>query len=201
MSQRTQQAIDDSTVWTLEPATDRAGLSRERPGVPVLFSTRNSLQLEARAQAVPLLNQRLADAIDLEAQCRQAHWNVKGANFMALHDLFAEVHAAVDAYIDVIAERVVQLGGVAEGTVGIVAKRTTMPDYSLALSSGADHVAAVADGLAAFGRSTRVATEEMNALEDAGSADILTEISRGIDKWLWHVEAHLQQRVEAPAAS
>ena len=201
MSQRTQPGPTDSSIWTLEPATDRAGLSRERPGVPVLFATRNSLQLDVRAQVVPLLNQRLADAIDLEAQCRQAHWNVKGPNFVALHQLFAEVHAAVDRYIDVIAERVTQLGGVAEGTVGIVAKRTTLPEYSLSLYAGADHAAAVADGLAAFGRSVRVAAQEMNALEDADSADLLTEISRGIDRWLWHVEAHLQQRVEAPAVS
>jgi starvation-inducible DNA-binding protein len=86
----------------------------------------------------------------------------------------------------------VQLGGIAEGTIGVVAKRSTLIDYPLALSAGSEHVAALSDALAMFGRSVRVGIEEMNELEDADSADILTEISRGVDKWLWFVEAHQQ---------
>ena len=85
-----------------------------------------------------------------------------------------------------------QLGGIAEGTVGVVTGRTSLVDYPLVLSKGAEHVAALSDALAAFGRTVRVGIEEMNELEDAGSADILTEISRGVDKWLWFVEAHQQ---------
>ncbi|HEX4574473.1 MAG TPA: DNA starvation/stationary phase protection protein Dps, partial [Gemmatimonadales bacterium] len=88
--------------------------------------------------------------------------------------------------------RVVQLGGIAEATVGVVAERSTLVDYPLALSTGAEHVAALSDALAAFGRTVRVGIEEMNELEDAASADILTEVSRGVDKWLWFVEAHQQ---------
>jgi starvation-inducible DNA-binding protein len=94
--------------------------------------------------------------------------------------------------VDLIAERIVQLGGIAEGTVGAVEGRSSLPDYPLALSTGAEHVAALSDALAAFGRTARIGIEEMNELEDAGSADILTEISRGVDKWLWFVEAHQQ---------
>jgi len=98
----------------------------------------------------------------------------------------------VEAYVDLIAERIVQLGGIAEGTVGVVEGRSTHVDYPLALSTGAEHVPALSDALAAFGRTARVGIEEMNELEDAGSADILTEISRCVDKWLWFVEAHQQ---------
>jgi starvation-inducible DNA-binding protein len=94
--------------------------------------------------------------------------------------------------VDLLAERVVQLGGIAEGTVAVVAKRSTIVDYPLALSTGAEHVAALSDALAGFGRTARVGIEEMNELEDADSADILTEISRSVDKWLWFVEAHQQ---------
>ena len=157
-----------------------------------LFTTKNDLPEAARIEVIALLNQRLADSIDLQTQSKQAHWNVKGPSFIALHKLFDEVHEAAAEYADLLAERVVQLGGVAEGTVGVVTERSTLVDYPLGLTTGAEHVAALSDALAAFGRTARVGIEEMNELEDAGSADILTEISRGVDKWLWFVESHQQ---------
>ena len=157
-----------------------------------LYPTKNSLPEATRLEVAGLLNQRLADSIDLQTQCKQAHWNVKGPTFIALHKLFDEINEDVEEYVDLIAERIVQLGGIAEGTVGVVAERSTLIDYPLTLSTGAEHVAALSDALAGFGRAARVGIEEMNDLEDADSADILTEISRGVDKWLWFVEAHQQ---------
>ncbi len=162
------------------------------PTVTKLYPTKNDLREDTRTEVITLLNQRLADAIDLQTQCKQAHWNVKGPAFIALHKLFDEINVDVANYVDLIAERVVQLGGVAEGTVGVVASRSTLVDYPLGLSTGPEHVAALSDALGAFGRAVRVGIEEMNELEDADSADILTEISRGTDKWLWFVEAHQQ---------
>lgn len=157
-----------------------------------LYSTKNDLPEPDRSEAVALLNQRLADCINLQTQCKQAHWNVKGPTFIALHKLFDDVNEAVEEYVDLIAERVVQLGGIAQGTAAIVAARSTLPEYPLVLSSGAEHVAALSDALAAFGRTARRGIDEMDDLDDADSADILTEISRGVDKWLWFVEAHEQ---------
>src|SRR6267378_8241413 len=159
---------------------------------PRLYPTKNDLPEAGRLEVIALLNQRLADGLDLQAQCKQAHWNVKGPTFIALHKLFDDINAAVSEYADLVAERIVQLGGVAEGTVGVVAERSALVDYPLGLTTGAEHVAALSDALAAFGRTVRVGIEEMNELEDAVSADILTEISRGVDKWLWFVEAHQQ---------
>ena len=157
-----------------------------------MYPTRNDLPATVRQQMVELCNARLADAIDLQTQSKQAHWNVKGPHFISLHELFDKVNQDVEDYVDLIAERIVQLGGVAEGTVGVVADRSTLVDYPLALSTGAEHVAALSDALAMFGRTVRVGIDEMNDLQDADSADILTEISRGVDKWLWFVEAHQQ---------
>jgi starvation-inducible DNA-binding protein len=163
-----------------------------------LFRTKNDLPATARVEAVRLLNGRLADCIDLQTMCKQAHWNVKGPQFISLHKLFDDVSADVESYVDLIAERVVQLGGVAEGTARVVAERTTLLEYPLTISTGRDHVGALSDVLAQFGRTVRIGIEEMNELEDAASADILTEICRGVDKWLWFVEAHLQDgRLEA----
>ena len=159
-----------------------------------LYATKNDLPEATRGEVIELLNQRLAECIDLQTQCKQAHWNVKGPAFIGLHKLFDDINEAVEGYVDLIAERIVQLGGIAEGTVGAVEGRSTLPDYPLALATGAEHVAALSDALSAFGRVARIGIEEMNDLEDAGSADLLTEISRGVDKWLWFVEAHQQER-------
>jgi len=171
----------------------RAPENRSRaPTATKLYPTKNDLPETSRVEVIALLNQRLADAIDLQTQCKQAHWNVKGPAFIALHKLFDEINEDVEEYVDLIAERIVQLGGIAEGTVGAVEGRSTLPDYPLALSTGPEHVAALSDVLSAFGRTVRIGIEEMNELEDAVSADMLTEIGRGTDKWLWFVEAHQQ---------
>ena len=157
-----------------------------------LFPTKNDLPEDRRVEVIALLNQRLAEAIDLQTQCKQAHWNVKGLSFIGLHKLFDDINEDVEHYVDLIAERVVQLGGVAEGTIGAVEDRSKLPDYPIGIATGPEHVAALSDALSAFGRAARMAIEEMNELEDADSADMLTDISRGVDKWLWFVEAHHQ---------
>jgi starvation-inducible DNA-binding protein len=157
-----------------------------------LFATKNDLPEDKRVEVIALLNQRLAESIDLQTQCKQAHWNVKGPAFIGLHKLFDDVNEDVENYVDLIAERVVQLGGVAEGTIGAAEARSKLPDYPIGIATGPEHVAALSDALSAFGRAARITIEEMNELEDADSADMLTEISRGVDKWLWFVEAHQQ---------
>ncbi|HZI40821.1 MAG TPA: DNA starvation/stationary phase protection protein Dps [Gemmatimonadaceae bacterium] len=174
------------TLAPNDSVADRAPLAE------VVYQTKNSLPIDTRRQVCGLLNQRLADCIDLETQCKQAHWNVKGPQFIALHELFDKVHEAADEYADLIAERIVQLGGVAEGTARVAADRSTLLEYPLAIASGKLHVAALSDALAEFGRSTRMGIDEMDDLHDADSADVLTEVSRGVDKWLWFVEAHQQ---------
>jgi starvation-inducible DNA-binding protein len=153
-------------------------------------ATKNDVPEPARIEIIGLLNLRLAAAIDLLLQCKQAHWNVKGPTFIALHKLFDDIAADVAEYTDLIAERIAQLGGVAEGTAGVVVERTTLIDYPLTLRTGSEHAAALSDALSHFGRVVRIGVEEMNELEDAVSADILTEILRGTDKWLWFVESH-----------
>jgi starvation-inducible DNA-binding protein len=159
-----------------------------------LFTTKNDLPESIRLEVIPLLNQRLAECIDLQTQCKQAHWNVKGPSFIGLHKLFDEINESVEGYVDLIAERIVQLGGIAEGTIGAVEGRSTLVDYPLAIATGAEHVAALSDALSGFARVARLGIEEMQELKDADSADVLTDISRGVDQWLWFVEAHQQAR-------
>jgi len=157
-----------------------------------MYPTVNGLSEKIRTETVRLLNARLADAIDLQTQAKQAHWNVKGPNFIALHKLFDEVVEAVEDYVDDIAERAVQLGGTAEGTARSVAKRSSLSEYPLQISTGKEHVAALTAVLGAFGKNVRAAIAEADRIGDVDTTDLFTEISRGVDKWLWFVEAHSQ---------
>jgi starvation-inducible DNA-binding protein len=143
-------------------------------------------------ELIALMNQRLASAVDLQMQMKQAHWNVKGPSFIGLHELFDKVAESVEGYVDQIAERIVQLGGVAEGTVRMAAASTRLTEYSPEISEGLAHVEGVARALSTFGEEARDTIDEADELEDADTADMFVEISRGIDKWLWFVEAHSQ---------
>jgi len=157
-----------------------------------VFKTKNDLPEVTRLKVIDILNARLADAFDLYSQTKQAHWNVKGPSFIALHELFDEAASAVNSYVDLIAERAVQLGGTAEGTVRLASAKSTLREYPSGARTGRDHVDAPSTALAAFGRKVREAIEQTDALNDADTADVFTEVSRGIDKYLWFVEAHAQ---------
>jgi starvation-inducible DNA-binding protein len=159
---------------------------------PEIYETENDISLKRRLELNALMNQRLASAVDLQMQMKQAHWNVKGPSFIGLHELFDKVDEAVENYVDMIAERIVQLGGIAEGTVRVAAARTRLAEYPLQIAEGMAHVEAVARALSTFGKEARTTIDEANALDDADTADLFTEVSRGIDKWLWFVEAHSQ---------
>jgi starvation-inducible DNA-binding protein len=162
------------------------------PEAPKMYETENDISLKRRSELNALMNQRLASAVDLQTQMKQAHWNVKGPNFIGLHELFDKVDEAVESYVDMIAERIVQLGGIAEGTARVAAARSQLEEYPLTIADGLAHVEAVARVLSTFGHEARNMINEADELDDAGTADLFTEISRGIDKWLWFVEAHSQ---------
>jgi starvation-inducible DNA-binding protein len=159
-----------------------------------LYQTRIDLPVEARIQLVDLLNQTLALTLDLKTQVKQAHWNVKGMSFLELHELFDTIATQLDEYVDTIAERVTALGGVAAGTVRIAAQVSTLPEYPLDLVNGKDHVTAIADRFTPYVKIVRDAIDRSSELHDADTADLYTEISRTVDKYLWFLEAHLQEK-------
>ncbi len=157
-----------------------------------MLNTRNDIAKEARQALSMLLNQHLAQAIDLFLQTKQAHWNVKGPSFIALHELFDKLAEESEDWVDDLAERAVALGGVAEGTLAAVSQRTQLPAYSLHMTEGLAHVDALSGSLAAFLKGARAAIDESTKHGDAGTADLFTEIIRSGDKYLWFLEAHLQ---------
>ena len=157
-----------------------------------MYATGIDLSETNQVQLVELCNACLADAVDLQLHCKHAHWNVKGPNFIALHQLFDQVNENVEDYIDLIAERAVQLGGVANSTARVVTTWAHMPENDTQSASERDYVQSLSGALASFGKIARTAIAKANELGDALSADIFTEILRGVEKWLWMVEAHLE---------
>jgi starvation-inducible DNA-binding protein len=155
-----------------------------------MHKTRNTLPQDVRIQSVERLNLHLAAAIDLHAQAKQAHWNVRGPGFMAVHTLFDRVSEEVERFSDMLAERVGGLGGTADGTVQVAGRHSVLIPYPLGIADEAQHLFAIAGALAAFGGSLIEAIDHATANGDPVTADLFTEISRGVDQQLWFVESH-----------
>jgi starvation-inducible DNA-binding protein len=158
----------------------------------IVSRTRNDLPLATRESVVQLLHARLADAIDLHARAKHAHWNVSGPTFMQLHELFDRVAASAEEFMDDIAERANALGGASPGLLAHVASTSSLPPYDprLANARGARHLDAMIDSLAAFARLVRAGIDQSDASGDKNTADLFTGISREADKLLWFVESH-----------
>ncbi len=158
----------------------------------MLHNTKIDIAKATREKLITILNQRLVDAADLRSQAKQAHWNVKGPNFIALHELFDRVATELEPIVDDIAERVTTLGGTALGTVRAAAQSSTLTEYPLEITDGESHVEALSNVLADFGKKVRAEIDSTDDLGDKDTADLFTGISRSIDKLLWFVEAHQQ---------
>lgn len=172
--------------------TTRSGLSTmsKGKGSEKLYSSRIDLSEKVRSEMTQLLNESLASTLDLWTQVKQAHWNVKGKEFYQYHLLFDQIAGEVYEYIDMIAERVTALGGVANGTTRMAAEHSALKEYPSDLVQGEEHVAALADRLAAYGKHVRSGIEKAGSA-DADTADLYTEISRTIDQRLWFLESIL----------
>ncbi len=156
-----------------------------------MHPTRNTLDETIRIQSTELLSNHLATAIDLHAQLKQAHWNVRGGNFIAIHKLFQAVSEEVESFSDMLAERAAGLGGMVDGTIQTVAKRTSLIAYPLGVADEQKHIFAISGALAAFGEGAREASASATAFGDVDTADLFTQVSRGIDLQLWFVESHM----------
>lgn len=155
------------------------------------MSTRIDLPDNTRKSMVALLNARLADAIDLRLAMKQAHWNVKGPNFIALHEMFDQMQGRVNTFVDEIAERAVTLGGQAFGTTQAVAKDSKLAPYPADIIDERAHIEALAERVAVFAKLSRQAIDAADEAGDKDTADLFTGVSKQMDMDLWFLEAHL----------
>ena len=156
------------------------------------YKSNNDIPDNTRKAMIALLNSRLADAIDLRLAVKEAHWNVKGPNFIALHEFFDAIQGRIDTYADDIAERAVALGGVVSGTVRAAAAASSLAAYPTNITAEKDHLKALSERLGAFGKAAREAIDAADEADDKDTADLFTSMSRALDKDLWMIEAHLQ---------
>ena len=157
------------------------------------MKTKNALSSNAKSVSIEVLNARLADAIDLALLTKQAHWNIKGPQFIALHEMIDTFRTEIDTHVDTIAERVAQLGGTALGTSQVVAAATKLEPYPTEIHNSRDHLAALIDRYSAAANSVREAIDQTDDAGDRDTSDIFTAYSRALDKALWFLEAHVQE--------
>lgn len=157
-----------------------------------MLATRIDVSTTAQEKLIAILNQQLADLFDLYSQTKQAHWNVRGPHFYSLHELFDRIAGELTTFLDDMAERIAALGGAALGTVGLAAKATRLPECDLEVTDGMPLVRELVDRFGAVASTTRTAIELAESHDDAVTADLLTEVTRGLEKNLWFLEAHLR---------
>jgi starvation-inducible DNA-binding protein len=163
------------------------------------FQTHIDLPQDARNRLVALLNQQLAETLDLYTQTKQAHWNVKGNNFFQLHELFDQLASDVFGFIDTIAERATALGGYPLGTARMAAGASKLPEYPRDAIDGRQHLEALIDRFSKYTANNRRALDAAQNDDDQATADIFTDVARTVDKGLWFLEAHLQAAAQKAA--
>ncbi|KQT87519.1 DNA starvation/stationary phase protection protein Dps [Aurantimonas sp. Leaf443] len=159
---------------------------------PKLHASKNPISENIRGAMVQILQKHLGTAVDITYQTKQAHWNVKGMNFIAVHKLFDELHEVTEEYVDTIAERLTALGGQAQGTVQAATENSVLDPYPLDLVKSEDHLRRLADSYARWGAEVEKDIEEVSEAGDPLTEDLLTEVGRALDKSLYFLESHFQ---------
>lgn len=156
------------------------------------FPTHIDIPPAKRATMIEMLNQTLADTLDLYTQVKQAHWNVKGKDFYQLHLLFDEIAEEIEPFIDLLAERATLLGGYATGTARMAAEHSTLPEYPTDAIEGRQHIEALVERFALYCPKIRQGSLDCDEIGDPATADLYNDIARVADKRLWFLEAHIQ---------
>lgn len=158
----------------------------------MLHKSKIDLDFNTRNESIGFLQISLASSIDLSLQIKQAHWNIKGLQFIGLHKFLDELHEVVNDFVDLIAERITALSGDAEGNLAHVVEKTILSAYPTGINSITDHIEALTDSISTLGEFVRNAIKATDEKDDMGTSDLFTEVSRGLDHNLWLLEAHLQ---------
>ena len=145
---------------------------------------------EARAGVIAAMTSVVAETIDASLAARHAHWNVRGASFHSLHELFGRIYSELEQHVDALAERIGALGGVAHGTVQAVVTESKLSHYPSVITSADEHIAALSGRLQHLAASMRTALAECERWKDPVSAHHVTEAWAAVDKMGWLLGSH-----------
>ncbi len=177
------------------PLTKSSNSNKSPKGV--VHKSRIDLGDNVRKQSIEALNNSLASLIDLQMRTKEAHWNIRGKSFIGVHLFLDTLYGVVGEHVDTVAERITSLGGQAEGRLPQVTQRTQLGDYPTETLIE-DHLTTLADSFAICGKDCRENIDKTDDAGDKGTADMYTEVSRDLDKYLWMIEAHIN--VDGPRA-
>lgn len=157
-----------------------------------MYKNRVALEDDVKQKVVDVMNVRLGAALDMYSQAKFAHWNVKGLNFYQLHLVFDATAKVIFKQIDPIAERITQLGGVANGTVRQSAAGSPIPAYNVNAVTGPEHLNALADALGVYCKELREASDDIEEIGDDPSADFFKQLVIEAEEELYFLESHLE---------
>ncbi len=179
------------------PKTEKKQQSSRAPGpathiVDRMYENRVALPENVKQQVTQVMQESLAEASDMHSQAKFAHWNVKGDNFYQLHLVFDQVAKVIGKQVDPIAERITQLGGVANGTLRQAACVSKIPEYPVDTIAGMDHVRALADALGHYCQNLRETSDKVGDLGDEPTSDFFNQLIVDAEEQLYFLESHLE---------
>ena len=148
---------------------------------------------ENNQKVIGVLNPVLAGMLHITLGAKYAHWNVKGRHFISLHELFDKVFESLLDGTDMIAERIIQLGSVAQSSPSWILKNTFLKDLNHETSSSEEYITFIVDSLKTLATRIKEGITHINEL-DVATADLLTEVLRNLDVYIWKVGAHLEEK-------
>jgi starvation-inducible DNA-binding protein len=147
---------------------------------------------DVAAGVAQFLTPVVIDLTALVVNGKQAHWHVRGANFIGVHELLDTIVAHAQEWADLAAERIVALGLPVDARLGTVAAKTTTGELTAGFRQSNETIAEVIAQIDAALASVNTAVAELDEL-DQTSQDVAIEIARGLDKDRWFLFAHISE--------
>ena len=153
------------------------------------FESHVALDEKTRTAMVAQLNIALATTVDLSTQVKQAHWNVKGPQFFARHELFDALAGRLRGCADTMAERAATLGGYARGTTRDAVESSVIGPYDDDAINGQQHMRALMKQYVKYCDLLRTCAKETDG--DLATQDLFIETLRIAELDLWFLESHV----------
>jgi starvation-inducible DNA-binding protein len=147
------------------------------------------ISAEAKTKNVLLLNQALANLLDLESQYRVAHWNISGIEFIFLHQLFGDLYKKTGKYIDSTGELIRSFGGMATGTVRDSARDTKLTEFDISRYKALPYLNQLCVAVAMTVREILIG---MSDCQDMITNNYLVDLATKLSKDLYLLESHLR---------